>query len=69
VTGRRDRCHHVAGGRIDLVDARFGDLIEVRAVESGAGVAGAVERAGELPASGSKAISLDPVAAQTRRPS
>ena len=52
VAGRRDRRHHVAGGGIDLVDARFGDLVEVRAVEGGAGVAGAVERARELAALG-----------------
>ena len=52
VAGRRDRRHHVAGGGIDLVDARFGDLVEVRAVEGGAGVAGAVERARDLSALG-----------------
>ncbi len=52
MAGRRDRRHHVAGGGIDLVDARLGDLVEVRAVEGGAGVAGAVERARELAARG-----------------
>ena len=52
VAGRRDRRHDVAGGGIDLVDPRFGDLVEVRAVERGAGVAGAVERARELAAFG-----------------
>src|SRR3989449_6559739 len=48
VARRRDRRHYVAGGGIDLVDARFGDLVEIRAVERGAGVAYAVERAREL---------------------
>ena len=67
--GRGDRRHDGAGGGIDLVDARFGDLVEVRAVERGAGVAGAVERARDLAVSGSKAISWRPAAAQTRRPS
>src|SRR4029077_12815065 len=43
---------HVAGGWIDLVNARFGDLVKVRAVEGGAGVAGAVERAREPTALG-----------------
>src|SRR5678815_4378758 len=38
------------GGGIDLVDARFGDLVEIRTVEGGASVAGAVERARELTA-------------------
>src|SRR5207249_439905 len=52
VAGGRDRRHHVAGGGIDLVDARFGDLVEVRAVESSASVAGALERARELAALG-----------------
>ncbi len=52
VAGRRDRRHHVAGGGIDLVDARLGDLIEVLAVEGGAGVAGALERARGLAARG-----------------
>src|ERR1700730_2972623 len=52
VAGRRDRCQYVAGGGIDLVDARCGDLVEVRAVEGGAGVAGALERARELAALG-----------------
>src|SRR5262245_65608788 len=52
VSGRRDRRHHLAGGGIDLVDARLGDLIEVLAVEGGAGVAGALERTGGLAACG-----------------
>ena len=52
VAGRRDRRQHVAGGGIDLVDARLGDLVEVRAVEGGAGVAGAVQRARGLAAGG-----------------
>ena len=50
LAGCRDRGHHVAGGGIDLVDARFGDLVEMRAVERGAGIAGAVERACDLAA-------------------
>jgi hypothetical protein len=50
--GRGDRCQDVAGGRIDLVDAGLGDLVEVGAVERGAGVAGALERAGDLAAGG-----------------
>jgi len=45
---RRDRRNDVSGGGIDLVDARFGDLVNVRALEGSAGVAGAVERAREL---------------------
>src|SRR5207244_11153834 len=52
VAGRRDRRHHVAGVGIDLIDAPFGDLVEVRAVEGGTGVAGVVERACELAALG-----------------
>ena len=52
MAGRRDRRHYLAGGGIDLVDARFGDLVEVRAVEGGAGVGGALERARELAALG-----------------
>ena len=52
VAGRRDRRHHRAGGRIDLVDARGGDLVQVRAVEGGAGIAGAIERARGLAAGG-----------------
>ena len=52
LAGRGDRREHVARLRIDLVDARLGDLVEMRAVERGAGVAGAVERARELAALG-----------------
>src|SRR5205085_9763617 len=52
ITRRRDRCDDVAGSRIDLVDARLGDLVEVLAVERGARVAGAVERARGLAALG-----------------
>jgi hypothetical protein len=48
--GRRNRRQDGAGGGIDLVDARFGDLVEVRAVEGSAGVGGAIERARELAA-------------------
>jgi hypothetical protein len=65
----RDRGHHVAAGRIDLVDPLLRDLVEMLAVERGAGVAAAVERARDLAAAGSIAISFAPVAAQTRRPS
>ena len=52
VAGRRDRRHDIAGGGIDLVDARFSDLVKIRAVEGGASVAGAVERARDLAACG-----------------
>ena len=52
VAGRRDRRYDVARGRIDLVDARLCDLVEVLAVECGAGVASAIERARELAALG-----------------
>jgi hypothetical protein len=40
----------VARGGVDLVDTCFGDLVEVRAVERSASVAGAVERATRLTA-------------------
>ena len=36
--GGGNRGQHGAGGGIDLVDARFGQLVQVGAVESGAGV-------------------------------
>src|SRR6185295_10153619 len=52
IVGGGDGRHHLAGGGIDLVDARLGDLVEVGAVESGAGVARAVELAGDLAARG-----------------
>ncbi|WP_296892534.1 hypothetical protein [Thiobacillus sp.] len=52
VARRRDRRHDIARGGIDLVDACVGDLVEVRAVEGGAGVAGAIERMCELAAVG-----------------
>ncbi len=66
LAGRGNRGHHAAGGGIDLVDARLGDLVEVLAVERGAGVAGAVEAcASSSPLAGSKAISRVPVATQT----
>jgi hypothetical protein len=39
MAGRGDRRHHVTGARIYLVDAGFCDLIQVLAVEGGAGVA------------------------------
>jgi len=52
VAGCRDRRDDVAGGGLDLVDARFGDLVEVGAVEGRAGVAGASQRAHGLAAFG-----------------
>src|SRR5574341_291984 len=52
LAGRRDRGQHLAAGRVDLVDARLGDLIEVAAVEGGAGIAGASQRARGLAARG-----------------
>ena len=55
---RRYRRNDVSGGGIDLVDARFGVLVNVRALEGGAGAAGAVERARELAARG-KSIRLN----------
>ena len=33
VAGRRDRAEHLAGGRVDLLDHRLGDLEQVLAVE------------------------------------
>src|SRR5204863_3098483 len=48
--GRGNRGDDVAAGRIDLVDARLDDLPEVLAVERGAGVAGARQRALHLAA-------------------
>ena len=52
VAGRGNRGDHVAARGIDLVDTRLGDLVEVLAVERGAGVAGAGERAHGLAARG-----------------
>jgi hypothetical protein len=69
VAGRRDRRHDVAGGGIDLVDARFGDLVEVLAIEGGARIADTVKCACELAALGVERDQFGPVAAQTRRPS
>ena len=37
---------HAAAGSVDLVDARLGDLLQVLAVEGGAGVGALVEPAG-----------------------
>src|SRR5260370_35850883 len=51
-SGRRDRGTPIAGAGIDLVDPRFRYLVEVRAIEGGACVAGAVERARGLTAFG-----------------
>jgi hypothetical protein len=52
VAGRGDGRHHVAAGRIDLVDASLGDLVQVGAIERGAGVAGHLQRARGLAAAG-----------------
>src|SRR4029077_8423373 len=60
VAGRRDRRHYIAGSGIDLVDARLGDLIKVPAIEGGAGVASAVERARGLAALGIEGDQLGP---------
>src|SRR6478672_4046131 len=49
---RGDRRHDIAGGGVDLVDPRLDDLVQVGAVERGAGVAGAVERLRHLAAVG-----------------
>jgi hypothetical protein len=43
VARRRNRREDLAGLRIDLVDARLGDLPQVPAVEGGAGVGRALE--------------------------
>jgi hypothetical protein len=48
--GRRDRRHHPACRRVDLVDARLGDLVQVGAVEGRAGVGRLIDRPRELPA-------------------
>src|SRR3954467_10521506 len=50
--GRRNRRNHVARNGIDLVDARFGNLIEIFAIKGGACVADDVERARGLTARG-----------------
>src|SRR5690606_10687005 len=42
---RGNAVQHGAGGRVDLLDALFGDLVEMSAVEGGAGVAVAFDRA------------------------
>src|SRR5439155_22523252 len=48
LAGCRDRRHDLAARGIDLVDPRFGDLVEMAAVECRAGVARAVERSRRL---------------------
>ena len=52
VAGRRDRREHAAGLGIDLLDAVLGDLEQVPAVESRAGMGGDVDRAHRLAALG-----------------
>jgi hypothetical protein len=52
VAGRGDRRDDLATCGVDLVDAGFGDLVEVRAVERAARVAGQVQRARDGAAAG-----------------
>ena len=65
--GGRDRGHDVAGGRIDLVDARLGDLVEVLPSKAVPASQAQSSVRTTSPLAGSMAISLAPVAAQTRR--
>ncbi len=49
-TGRRDRGEHMAGLRIDLLDAILGELKQVLAVEGRSRMRGDIDRAQRLPA-------------------
>jgi hypothetical protein len=57
-TRRWDRCEHIAGLRIDLLDAILGDLIQVLAIEGGSRVRGDIDRALRLPARGIQGVEL-----------
>src|SRR5438128_4827518 len=54
--GRRDRGQHTAGLRIDLLDAIFGELKQVLAVEGRSGPRGDIDRAQRLPARGIEGV-------------
>src|SRR5271165_481139 len=56
--GRRDRCQHFAGIRIDLLDAIIGDLIQVSAVKGRSGMCGDINRAQYFPANRIKSVQL-----------
>jgi hypothetical protein len=57
---RRDRRQHTAGFRIDLLDAIFGDLKQVRAIERRSCMCGNVDRAQGFPALGIEVDQLVP---------
>src|SRR5690606_3951489 len=44
LAGSGDRSQHLAGARVDLVDARLGNLVQVPAIEGSARVADAIDR-------------------------
>ena len=58
--GRRNRGEHVAGLRVDLLDAVLGDLEQVLAVEGRSRMRGDIDRARRLPLVGIEGV--EPVA-------
>ena len=54
--GRRDRRHHAAGLRIDLLDAAPGELKQIPPVEGRAGLRRDIDRAHDLPARGIEGV-------------
>ncbi len=56
--GRRDRRHHAAGLRIDLLDAAPGELKQMPAVEGRACLRRDIDRAQQFPARGIESVQL-----------